>query len=360
MNQMKSTGLVLSASFVVALLVTACSTPTATPTSLAAADSLQCKAAEAPETVALAATFYEDASAWRSYMASVAAIDAKDLKDGKAVAASLRVGATFEPKQLLRGAIAYAAIIGLQDQAFLDGARGFANGPAQRQTLIAELKANPYRVTNMPGAERAAAAIMAALGEEGDKVLKAGTAVKQSAYDVQKQPWSKEFVPDREARLAAVRVLSTTAIKGNMEDVTLLQEASLTPTSTPATLQTANFNGPVTWSPVVVRGLALAALAALGEAGEENTEQVASLLTDEPSMFCLKMSKLMLYQCLAAAKPHYEDMFCIGQHELMDIGECTLKSVGIPKAVKAAPKVEIAESETATGASASKASGSPK
>ena len=360
MIRMKTTVNALSASLAVALMVTACSTPTAAPTNLAAVDSLQCKAAEAPQTVALAASFYEDASAWRTYMTSAAAINAKDFKDGKSVAESLKVGATVEPKQLLRGAIAYAAIIGLQDQAFLDGARGFANGPAQRQVLVSELKSNPYRVTNMPGAERAAAAIVAALGEEGDKVLKAGTAVKQSAYDVQKQPWSKEFVSDREGRLAAVRVLSTTAIKGSIEDVTRLQEASLTPTTAPATVQNASFNGTVTWSPVVVRGLALAALAALGEAGEENAEQVASLMTDEPSMFCLKMSKLMLYQCLAAAKPHYEDMFCIGQHELMDIGECTLKSVGIPKAIKAAPKVEIAETETTSSATASKASGSPK
>ena len=359
MIRKNTTGLALVAGLALTALVSACSTPTA-PTQLANSESLQCKAADAPESVALAASFYEDASAWRSYMTSAAAINPKDFKDGKAIAASLKIGAAVEPKQLLRGAIAYSAIIALQDQAFINGARGFANGPAQRQILIGELKANPYRVTNMPGAERAAAAIMAALGEEGDKVLKAGHAVKQSAYDVQKQPWSKEFVADREGRLATVRQLSTTPLKGDMEDVVRLQEASLSPTDSAGTLQDASFSGTMTWSPVVVRGLALAALAALGEAGEENAEQVANLMTDEPSMFCLKMSKLMLYQCLAAAKPHYEDMFCIGQHELMDIGECTLKSVGIPKIIKAAPKVEIAESGTTPTPTVAKASGSPK
>lgn len=352
-----TTSLALMAGLALTVLVSACSTPTS-PTQLAASGDLQCKTSEAPETVALAASFYEDASAWRGYMSSAAAIDPKTFKDGKAIAASLKVGAAMEPKQLLRGAIAYGAIIALQDQTFINGTRGFANGPAQRQILIGELKSNPYRVTNMPGAERAAAAIMAALGEEGDKVLKAGSTVKQAAYDVQKQPWSKEFVPDREGRLAKVRELSTTPVKGSVEEVVRLQEASLTPSDAPATLQSASNSGAVTWSPVVVRGLALAALAALGEAGDENVEQVAGLLSDEPSMFCLKMSKLMLYQCLAAAKPHYEDMFCIGQHELMDIGECTLKSVGIPKANKPAPKVEIAESGPAVAATA--ATGSPK
>jgi hypothetical protein len=42
------------------------------------------------------------------------------------------------------------------------------------------------------------------------------------------------------------------------------------------------------------------------------------------------MSKLNLYQCLAVAKPHYEDVFCLGQHVLMDTGSCLMKGVGLP------------------------------
>ncbi len=40
------------------------------------------------------------------------------------------------------------------------------------------------------------------------------------------------------------------------------------------------------------------------------------------------MSKLNLYQCLAVSKPHYEDVFCLGQHALMDTGRCMVKGVG--------------------------------
>jgi hypothetical protein len=50
----------------------------------------------------------------------------------------------------------------------------------------------------------------------------------------------------------------------------------------------------------------------------------------------------MLYQCLAAAKPHYEDVFCLGQHVLIDTGQCTLKSAGAPMPIEPAKPVVVA------------------
>lgn len=40
------------------------------------------------------------------------------------------------------------------------------------------------------------------------------------------------------------------------------------------------------------------------------------------------MAKLNLYQCLAVSKPHYEDIFCLGQHILIDTGACVIKAAG--------------------------------
>ena len=40
------------------------------------------------------------------------------------------------------------------------------------------------------------------------------------------------------------------------------------------------------------------------------------------------MSKLNLYQCLAVARPWYEDMFCLGVHAVTDTGECIAKAAG--------------------------------
>ena len=52
------------------------------------------------------------------------------------------------------------------------------------------------------------------------------------------------------------------------------------------------------------------------------------MLAEPNSANCLNMSKLNLYQCLAVAKPHYEDVFCLGQHILMDTGRCLIRGAG--------------------------------
>ncbi|HYE47324.1 MAG TPA: hypothetical protein VEA44_16285, partial [Caulobacter sp.] len=295
-----------------------------------------------PPAINLSAQLFEEASAWRGYMARAAAISPAGFTDGPSVATSLKAGAAYEPKQLLRGSIAYAAVIALQDQEFVAAVRVHAVDPAGRQRLAAQIMANPYAATTFPGADRAAGLIVSALGGEGTKVLLTGRAIKQSAYDVQRQKWSKEFVPNREGRLADVRVLSSTPIRGDIDEVSRMQLASLgggSPTGPEGIVgQTAT----QPWSPVVVRGLALAALAALGEAGDDKLAALTPLFFDEPSMFCLNMSKLMLYQCLAAAKPHYEDVFCLGQHVLIDTGQCTLKSAGAPMPVEPPPPVVVA------------------
>ena len=35
------------------------------------------------------------------------------------------------------------------------------------------------------------------------------------------------------------------------------------------------------------------------------------------------MSKLNLFQCLAASRPNYEDMFCLGRHIVRDLATCS-------------------------------------
>jgi hypothetical protein len=80
----------------------------------------------------------------------------------------------------------------------------------------------------------------------------------------------------------------------------------------------------------VVRSLAVAALAALGYGDDASLANVLPLLAEPGSASCLNMSKLNLYQCLAVAKPHYEDVFCLGQHILMDTGRCLIKGAGLP------------------------------
>jgi hypothetical protein len=57
----------------------------------------------------------------------------------------------------------------------------------------------------------------------------------------------------------------------------------------------------------------------LGEAG-----QARSLMSEPRSGSCIRLAKLNLFQCLATAGPHYEDIFCLGQHAMIDPGQCVV------------------------------------
>jgi hypothetical protein len=86
----------------------------------------------------------------------------------------------------------------------------------------------------------------------------------------------------------------------------------------------------------------VAALAALGAAGDSNLSYLDAISNDPGTANCLNMSKLNLYQCLAVSKPHYEDVFCLGQHILIDTGACMVKAAGasLPPEPPPPPKLE--------------------
>jgi hypothetical protein len=83
------------------------------------------------------------------------------------------------------------------------------------------------------------------------------------------------------------------------------------------------------YTPLVAKALQLAAIAALGEASDEIYDRLEALAADEPTDNCLHIAKLNLYQCLAVARPNYEDMFCTGQHAMMDTGACMVVNAGL-------------------------------
>ena len=284
----------------------------------------------AAPSVALSPKLVELASAYRYYVARTTAIT-PDFADGEGVARSLKVGASYEPGQLLRGAMAYGAVVALQDKAFVDGVRVYGKDPASRRQVVDQIMRDPAYVVGIQGSSSAAGAVITALGSEGQKLYDEGKAVKQSAYDIQHQPWSKGDVMAREARLAGAKSLSSAVMVGDVAETVRLQQASLgaaslgvtaTPTAPP-------------YTPTVIRSLAIAALAALGEAGDANVEQVLGLMNEPNIGGCMNSSKLNLYQCLAVARPHYEDVFCLGQHAMMDTGRCMIRAAGLPEPFEA-------------------------
>jgi hypothetical protein len=278
-----------------------------------------------PAAFELSPRVINNAAAYEDYMARAALVN-PDFKTGSDVAEALKLGASDDPQALLRGEIAYAAIAALQDPNFVASVRNYSENDVGRRQLAGLIEQDPRYVLGIPGANTAAGLAIAALMEQGRKLMAAGAAVKQSAYDVQHQAWSKEFVPDRDERLAAAKNSSSFTFTGRAEELQHLERAA-------AGFDTLAVNAPpatAPYPPVVIRGMAVAALALLGEAGEENETLVAPLLTDPTSANCLNMAKLNLYQCLAVAKPYYEDIFCLGEHVLNDTGQCVEIDAGAP------------------------------
>jgi hypothetical protein len=280
--------------------------------------------------VSLAPRLIEQAAAYRFYMSRVMTI-APNFQDGSAIAKSIEVGSAYEPKQMLRGAIAYGAVAALQDPAFVAAVRTFAVDAEQRRQVAYQLMRDPAYAVGISGSASAAGLVVAALGGDAQKLYDNGKAVKQSAYDIQHQAWSKADVPNRDQRLSQAKTLSATPVVGDMAETARLQQAIVG--ASPLGVTPSSVSPP--YSPVVVRSLALAALAALGEASDANMDTILAEMAEPQVGFCMNMAKLNLYQCLAVSRPHYEDVFCLGQHIMMDTGRCMIKAAGLPEPYEA-------------------------
>lgn len=283
----------------------------------------------------------EAAGAYRLYMRQAAALSAS-FENGASVAEALKLGAAYEPRQLTRGAVAFAALAALHDTAFVQSVRALGVDPARRAALAAQLTASPQLAAALPGADAAAGRIVAALGGEGERVRTAGLRVKQAAYDVQRHTWAKSEVSARIERLAEAKALSAKPLAAPATELVELQLAALGA----GRLNIAAGTPEPSERPVVARGLALAALAVLGEADASRAEP---LMDEAACGSCLRMSKLNLFQCLAVAKPWYEDVFCLGQHVLMDTGDCIQSAAVTRRAPPAALPASLLTTGSAPG-----------
>lgn len=333
--------------FVSALALAGCQTEKEAPPPVAQAPQ--------PPKPSLSPVVAEAASVYVKYIAAAQRMDA-NFADGDMVQAKLAQGTAFEPTQLARGAVAYAAIVAMQDPTFRAEVAKLATDPQQRHSMAANIFSDPSYARVLPGADSAARRAIEALKGDGEAVYNAGVGVKQAAYDIQRQKWAKDHVKVRDARLATAKQNSSTPLMASSDHSAELIRAALAgqglPSHTVASsaqqsakpassgpsdaaklsdaLTTGGLSTPITaesiysapYSATIERALAIAALGLMGNGSDLNAEQLNALLDDGSGARCLSMSKLNLYQCLSVAKPHYEDVFCTGQHVLMDTGQC--------------------------------------
>jgi len=277
------------------------------------------------------------------------------LVDGQAVADRLHEGASYEPTQMATGAVAYGAIVAMQEPAFRSQLRGYASDETARHEMVDRLIRDPSYAASIPGANIAARRVILALSSDGEAIYKKGADFKQAAYSIQKEKWAKGVVTGPAERLAATKLASSTRQSVFTDESAQLLAAALsgqglkTYASTGALSAGASAYDAGTATPAadslvttavapdefaredlfampytagVNRSLAIAALSILGEGTGVNEEAVAAMLNDGHSARCLGESKLNLNQCLAASRFHFDDVFCVGQHILMDTGNC--------------------------------------
>lgn len=246
------------------------------------------------------------AAAFETFMRKASQIDAGFSGPGE-VARALQTGAAHDPQELQAGMIAYAAVAALQEPRFVAAVQ-----KANRGTLTRDLATNPQAVMSVPGADAAAARAGGALAQQGAALADDGQKVKKAAYSIQRQGWSKANVPNAPARLARVKAISGSGYQAQAGDQAQLYRA----------VNDGGRRSGAASSPVVQRGVALAALSVLGEEGRGR-----SLMSEPKSGLCLKMAKLNLYQCLASAGPHYEDVYCLAQHAMLEPASCVSDAV---------------------------------
>jgi hypothetical protein len=244
------------------------------------------------------------AGAFESFVRHARAIDA-DFSGPSEVAQAVQAGAAHSPPELESGMVAFAALAALQEPRFVAAVRAQPAGDLARR-----IAADPAVVLGLAGGQQASARASGALYAEGQALAAEGRKVKQASYAVQHQAWSKDMAPDHPGELARVKRAGMAGYRPQDGDGARVAEALS---------DGASRAGPA--SPLVTHGVALAALSLLGQEGRDH-----SLTSDVRTSSCLRLAKLNYHQCLASAGPHYEDIFCLGQHAMIDPGQCVIEA----------------------------------
>lgn len=281
-------------------------------------------AARSPPPIALNQSVAEAAAVYVAFSRDMAALDGV-FTSPEQIQEALRRGAAYDPVQISRGLVAYGSILALQSPEFVSGVRSMANDRASRERLVADIVADPHRASTLPGAEAAAGLVMATLAADINGLGRAATAIENDAYAIQarydpRRAWAISEVRDRAGRLDMVKARSAQTMLPSAQEAANLFAAAH---SGGGALAVDGEPRKPPYPPAVVNALALAALAALGYAGENARANTDALQFDRVSQGCLGMSKLNLYQCLAASRPNYEDMFCLGRHVVRDLATCS-------------------------------------
>ena len=335
----------LSAALAAALL-TGCASDTPSRAEIEAARvaaEIAAVAARTPPPISLNQSVADAAAVYLAFTRDMAGLEG-GFTSPEQIQAALRRGSAYDPGQISRGLVAYASILALQSPEFVSGVRSLADDQVTRERIVARIVADPAYASTLPGAEAAAGIVMSTLAADINALSRAANSIENDAYAIQaaydpRRAWGVAQVNNREGRLEAAKTRSAEAMLPTPEEASRMFAAAH---SGGGALAVSGDPRKPPYPPAVINGLALAALAALGYAGENARANTDALQFDRVSQGCLSMSKLNLFQCLAASRPNYEDMFCLGRHIVRDLATCS-RGAAMPAPIVTVSDVRPAE-----------------
>ncbi|MBY0562866.1 MAG: hypothetical protein K2P58_01670 [Hyphomonadaceae bacterium] len=254
--------------------------------------------------------------------------------------------------ELTRGWIAYGAQTAAQSPAFVQGVRDAA-AYYGRDAVIWAVTVDPSYARGLRGGQEATRLMLESAHADAQRITAVADRYQELAYSIQRQRWANAVAPRKDARVQRIRALGREGAPDNAVPAEHTTRFAVTPLSISPASDPTVYGGRRFWdalrgqtavevaaTPVgyqwrvnLTRGEALdrmsavAALQAL-DAVDSNQSAVSRLINDPRSRDCFEMAQLQLYQCMSAARFHYENAFCLGQHGLRDIGTC-IGAVGL-------------------------------
>ena len=268
----------------------------------------------------------------------VAAIEAMKFDNANATREAHRRLAAHDSKSLSAGWVAYAALVAADTPEFADALKSEMKKKKNRRSgalggvdgLMSNLAQDPSYARELPGAEKAVAAVLAMTTSDGARIISLGEAFKTQAYAMQKTKWGKKRIAPSQQRLNEAASYSSSRSAPAMPAFNRAPEGGVTAPS----LASTNEHWGANWGTSASAGRMSEAnaevimdrvlnLAARYSTGKLNAKVVEVYARNDKSDRCLSLSKLTLNQCIAATRAPYEEAFCLGEHGLNDIATCT-------------------------------------
>lgn len=268
----------------------------------------------------------------------VAAIEAMPFDNVDVTREAHRRLAAHDAAGISGGWVAYAALVAADTPEFAEALkkemdkkgnrrRGTLGG---RDGLISNLSQNPSFARSLPGASDAIEAILTMTAQDGARITALGEAFKTQAYAMQKTKWGKQRISSSQERLVEAERYK----KGRAKPAMPAFERQADDGVIAPVLASAKGEWSADWGRNAPSGHMSEAnaevimdrilnLAARYSTNTLNPKIVSVYAKNNKSRRCLEMSKLTLDQCIAATRTPYEEAFCLGEHALNDISECT-------------------------------------